>query len=62
MFSLAAGFKLYPALFGLLWIKERKYKDTLRLLLDGVLAFLPPLSFLAVSMGSSIILGLSQGT
>ena len=45
MFSLAAGFKLYSALFGLLWIKERKYKDTLRLLLYGVLAFFAPFVF-----------------
>lgn len=43
--AFAAGFKLYPALFGLLWIKERKYKDTLRLLLDGVLAFFAPFVF-----------------
>lgn len=43
--AIAAGFKLYPALFGLIWIRERKCKEALRLLIYGIIAFFAPFIF-----------------
>ena len=43
--AVAAGFKIYPAIFGLLWIKEKRYKESLRLLLYGILLFFVPFVF-----------------
>lgn len=43
--AISAGFKLYPALFGFLWIAERRYKEAARLLLYGLLAFFVPFLF-----------------
>lgn len=44
--AIAAAFKIYPALFGLLLLYERRYKDTARLALYGVITtFLPFLYF-----------------
>lgn len=40
--ALAAGLKLYPALYGLLLIKEKKWKESLRTVLYGVLAVVLP--------------------
>lgn len=40
--AVAAGLKLYPAVFGLLLITDKKYKEAVRLLIYGVLfTFLP---------------------
>lgn len=38
----AAGLKLYPAVFGVLYLRERNYKCALRLILYGVLMFILP--------------------
>ena len=38
----AAGLKLYPAVFGVLYLRERNYKCALRLILYGVLMFVLP--------------------
>ena len=43
--AVAAGLKIYPAIFGLLILKEKRYKDTARLVLYGVLAFMLPFLF-----------------
>lgn len=43
--AIAAGVKLYPAIFGLLLIKERKYKEAVRLIIYGVLALFVPFLF-----------------
>lgn len=43
--AIAAGFKLYPAIFGFLWIAEKRYKEAARLVLYGVLAFFLPFPF-----------------
>lgn len=43
--AVAAGFKLYPALFGLLWIREKRYKESFRLLIYGLVAFFVPFAF-----------------
>lgn len=54
MLSLAvsASFKLYPALFGFLWIREKRYKDTVRLVIYGLAAFFVP--FFILNRGSVI--------
>ena len=43
--AIAAGFKLYPALFGLLYFKEKRYPEALRLLLYGLALFFLPFFF-----------------
>lgn len=43
--ALSAGLKLYPALFGFLWIVERRYQEALRLLAYGLAAFFVPFFF-----------------
>ncbi|HBL40516.1 MAG TPA: hypothetical protein DDY98_02675 [Ruminococcaceae bacterium] len=41
----AAGFKLYPAVLGLLLIKDKKYKQAVRLILYGILFVFVPFFF-----------------
>lgn len=41
----AAGIKLYPALFGLILVAEKKYKDALRLILYGIIIVVFPFIF-----------------
>lgn len=38
----AAGFKIYPAIFGLLYLKERRYAEAGRAVLYGILVFFVP--------------------
>lgn len=45
MVAVSAGFKLYPAVFGLLWIVEKRYKEAGRLVLYGLAAFFIPFHF-----------------
>ena len=40
--AIAAGFKVYPALFGLLYIMEKRVVETIRLLIYGILFFFLP--------------------
>ncbi len=40
MVAVSAGFKLYPALFGFLWIAEKRYKEAARLVVYGLASFL----------------------
>lgn len=40
--AMAAAIKLYPAIFGLILIRERKWRESLRCALYGLLFFLPP--------------------
>ncbi len=40
--AIAAGLKIYPAVFGILLITDKKYKETARLVLYGVVAFVLP--------------------
>lgn len=45
--AIAAGIKLYPAIFGLLLLFEKKYKDAARLVVYGIIAvFLPFIFFI----------------
>lgn len=40
--AISAGIKLYPALFGLLLLKERRFKDSFKLVFYGIAAFILP--------------------
>ena len=40
--AMSAGLKIYPAIFGFLYVKERRWKETFRLILYGmIVAFVP---------------------
>ena len=43
--AFAAGFKVYPAIWGLQYIKEKRYKEAFRLLIYGVVVFFLPFAF-----------------
>jgi hypothetical protein len=43
--AISAGFKIYPAVFGLFWIVEKRYKEAVRLVIYGVVAFFVPFLF-----------------
>lgn len=43
--AVATGFKMYPAVFGLLYLKEKRYKEALRLLAYGLILFFGPFVF-----------------
>ena len=43
--AVSAGIKIYPAIFGLLYIKEKRWKETLRLVIYGVIFFFVPFLF-----------------
>ena len=40
--AISAAIKIYPAVFGLLLVKERRFKETLRLVIYGVIGFFAP--------------------
>lgn len=41
----AAGLKIYPAILGLILVKEKRWKETVRLLIYGVIVFFLPFAF-----------------
>ena len=41
--ALAAGLKIYPAVFGILLITDKKYKEAIRLVIYGIVAFAVPI-------------------
>ncbi len=43
--ALAAGIKLYPAIFGIMLLFEKKYKDAAKLVLYGIVAIVVPFVF-----------------
>ncbi len=45
LIAIAAGFKIYPALFGLIYIFEKRWKEVLHLVIYGVLLVLVPFVF-----------------
>lgn len=45
LIAVSAGFKLYPALFGFIWIAEKRYKEAARLVVYGLAAFFIPFLF-----------------
>lgn len=54
--ALAAGFKIYPAIFGLLLITDKKYKEAIRLVIYGAAAFFLPFVFYGGFEGISIFI------
>lgn len=49
LFACCAGFKLYPAIFGLLFVKKKQWKRAVRLIIYGLTAIFAP--FLAIGGG-----------
>lgn len=45
LIAICAGLKIYPAIFGLLYLKEKRFHEALRLLLYGSLVFFLPFVF-----------------
>ena len=45
LLAIAAGIKLYPAVFGFLLITDRKFKEVARLIIYGLLCFILPFFF-----------------
>ncbi|MBD5540598.1 MAG: DUF2029 domain-containing protein [Lachnospiraceae bacterium] len=45
LIALAAGIKMYPAVFGLLYIYEKRWKEAGRLIIYGILGFFVPFVF-----------------
>lgn len=45
LLAISAGLKIYPALFGLLYIFEKRYKEAFRLIIYGILFFFVPFIF-----------------
>ena len=45
LIAVAASFKIYPAVFGLLYVKEKRYKEAIRLAIYGILFFFVPFLF-----------------
>ncbi len=45
LLAIAAGIKLYPAVFGLLLITDRKFKQAFRLIIYGLIFFIVPFFF-----------------
>lgn len=45
LIAVSTGFKVYPACFGLLYLKDRRWKEALRLIIYGILFFFVPFIF-----------------
>ena len=45
LIAMAAGLKLYPAVVGFVYIKEKRWKEGIRLLIYGILVFFVPFAF-----------------
>lgn len=45
LIAVAASFKMYPAVFGLMYIKEKRFNEAFRLIIYGVLFFFIPFLF-----------------
>lgn len=55
--AFAAGFKLYPAVFGMLYLKEKRYGEAFRAVLYGILVFTVPFAFFGGMEGFQTFLG-----
>ena len=45
LIAICAGFKIYPAVFGILYLLEKRYKEAIRLTIYGILFFFVPFAF-----------------
>ncbi len=52
--AIAAGIKIYPAIFGLMLLFEKKYKDAARLVVYGVIAVILPFVFFIQPEAASV--------
>lgn len=51
LIAIAAGWKIYPAIFGFIYLREHRYKEAVRLLFWGILFFFAPFIFTGGSIG-----------
>ena len=51
LIAVAAGFKIYPAILGLLYIKDKRYSEMWRLLFYGIILFFVPFVFTGGAAG-----------
>ena len=56
LIAVSAGMKIYPAFMGLLYIKEKRYKETLRLICYGIVLFFTPFIFFGGIQGGKMFL------
>ena len=56
LIAIAAAIKIYPAVFGLLYLAERKYKEAGRLIIYGILFFVVPFAFTGGIEGFNLFL------
>ncbi|HAG68562.1 MAG TPA: hypothetical protein DCL38_01155 [Lachnospiraceae bacterium] len=45
LIAMAAGLKLYPAVAGFIYVKEKRWKETVRLVIYGLIVFFVPFAF-----------------
>lgn len=45
LIAVCAGLKIYPAVFGLMYLKEKRWKETIRLVIYGLVLFFVPFAF-----------------
>ncbi|MBQ9606145.1 MAG: DUF2029 domain-containing protein, partial [Lachnospiraceae bacterium] len=45
LIAMAAGLKLYPAVVGFVYVREKRWRETIRLIIYGLLVFLVPFTF-----------------
>ncbi len=55
--AVCAGFKIYPAVFGLLYLLEKRYKEAIRLTVYGMVLFFVPFAFFGGVEGFMLWLG-----
>ena len=45
LIAMAAGIKLYPAIIGVIYLREKRFKEAIRLVIYGLIIFLVPFAF-----------------
>ncbi len=51
LIAVAAGFKIYPAIMGFLYLKERRFREAIRLTIYGIILFFGPFAFFGGAEG-----------
>lgn len=62
LLAICAGFKIYPAVFGLLYLKEKRWKEAVKLTIYGILFFFVPFAFFGGVAGIKLWIGHIMGT
>ncbi len=60
--AVCAGFKIYPAVFGLLYLLEKRFKEAVRLTIYGIVLFFAPFALFGGVQGFSLWLGNVKST